>query len=235
MTTNNHPVILGTARTPFGKFGGGLAPLSAIELGAIVMREAMQRADIDKGDVTHNIMGCVVQAGLGQVPSRQAAFKAGLGYGNDYVVPEISRKRGDTVVDLPRGIPQTFDLFVLQGETGEVLIVLFGNLNAVALAQLHDDVEKVHAVELELLAERLFGDEARKVFVRSDVGQNVEDFLADISGGHGEYFLMITTELIPSIPNELFKMYSARFRRRGSPTMSVINAHSGSSSSTLIV
>ncbi len=50
-----------------------------------------------------------------------AAFKAGLGYGNDYVVPEISRKRGDTVVDLPRGIPQTFDLFVLQGETGEVL------------------------------------------------------------------------------------------------------------------
>src|SRR5438132_3862991 len=79
MANNNHPVILGTARTPFGKFGGGLAPLSAIELGAIVMREAMQRADIDKGDVTHNIMGCVVQAGLGQVPSRQAAFKAGLG------------------------------------------------------------------------------------------------------------------------------------------------------------
>src|SRR5205085_4300808 len=41
--------------------------------------EAMQRAGIDKGDVTHNIMGCVVQAGLGQIPSRQAAFKAGLG------------------------------------------------------------------------------------------------------------------------------------------------------------
>jgi acetyl-CoA C-acetyltransferase len=79
MPTNNHPVILGTARTPFGKFGGALAPISAIDLGAIVMREAMGRADIDKGDVTHNIMGCVVQAGLGQVPSRQAAFKAGLG------------------------------------------------------------------------------------------------------------------------------------------------------------
>ncbi len=79
MPSNNHPVILGMARTAFGKFGGGLAPLSAIELGAIVMREAIERAAIEKGDVTHNIMGCVVQAGLGQVPSRQAAFKAGLG------------------------------------------------------------------------------------------------------------------------------------------------------------
>jgi acetyl-CoA C-acetyltransferase len=79
MSNNNHPVILGGARTPFGKFGGALAPVSAVELGATVMREAMGRADIDRGDVTHNIMGCVVQAGLGQVPSRQAAFKAGLG------------------------------------------------------------------------------------------------------------------------------------------------------------
>src|SRR5918912_773732 len=79
MSDNNHPVILGTARTPFGKFGGALVPFSAVELGAIVMGEAMKRADIDKADVTHNIMGCVVQAGLGQVPSRQAAFKAGLG------------------------------------------------------------------------------------------------------------------------------------------------------------
>jgi len=79
MPTKNNPVILSGVRTPFGKFGGSLISLSAIELGAIAMREAMQRADIDRGDVTHNIMGCVVQAGLGQVPSRQAAFKAGLG------------------------------------------------------------------------------------------------------------------------------------------------------------
>ncbi len=79
MATNNNPVILGAARTPFGKFGGSLAPVSAIELGATAMTEAMERASIDKEDVTHNIMGCVIQAGLGQVPSRQAAFKAGLG------------------------------------------------------------------------------------------------------------------------------------------------------------
>ena len=73
------PVILSAARTPFGKFGGGLMSLSAIDLGACAMGEAIRRADIAKGDITHNIMGCVVQAGLGQVPSRQAAFKAGLG------------------------------------------------------------------------------------------------------------------------------------------------------------
>ena len=71
MTTNNHPVILGAVRTPFGKFGGSLAPVSAVDLGAIAMTEAMKRAGIDKNDVTHTMMGCVVQAGLGQVPSRQ--------------------------------------------------------------------------------------------------------------------------------------------------------------------
>lgn len=78
-TNNNNPVILSAVRTPFGKFGGGLLPVSAVELGGIVMRESMKRADIDTNDVTHNIMGVVVQAGMGQVPSRQAAFKAGLG------------------------------------------------------------------------------------------------------------------------------------------------------------
>ncbi|HUS13968.1 MAG TPA: acetyl-CoA C-acetyltransferase [Chloroflexia bacterium] len=73
------PVILGAARTSFGKFGGSLMSLSAVDLGACVMGEAIRRSDVPKEDITHNIMGCVVQAGLGQVPSRQAAFRAGLG------------------------------------------------------------------------------------------------------------------------------------------------------------
>jgi acetyl-CoA C-acetyltransferase len=77
--SNNHPVILSAVRTPFGKYGGSLIAVSAIELGATAMRESMKRANVNPTDVTHNIMGCVVQAGLGQVPSRQAAFKAGLG------------------------------------------------------------------------------------------------------------------------------------------------------------
>ncbi|MEA2573677.1 MAG: acetyl-CoA C-acetyltransferase [Chloroflexia bacterium] len=78
-SNNNNPVILAGARTPFGKFGGSLASVGAVELGAHVMREAMSRANIDRNDVTHNIMGCVLQGGLGMIPSRQAAFAAGLG------------------------------------------------------------------------------------------------------------------------------------------------------------
>src|SRR4051812_41247045 len=92
------------------------------------------------------------------------------------------------------------------GQAGEMLIILFRNLNAVPLAQLHHDVEKIHAVQLKLLAKWLLGNETRQVFIGRDIGQNIEDFLANFCGGHGTYFLMITTELIPSMPNELFKM-----------------------------
>src|SRR5215469_6605380 len=72
------PVILSAVRTPVGKFMGGLAPLSATELGAIVVKEAVLRAGIDPKQVDEAILGNVVQAGLGQNPARQAALKGGL-------------------------------------------------------------------------------------------------------------------------------------------------------------
>ncbi|MBA2694241.1 MAG: acetyl-CoA C-acetyltransferase [Rubrobacter sp.] len=71
-------VILGAARTPFGKFGGGLAPMSATELGAIAIREAIDRSGVEDEEIEHSIFGIVVQAGVGQIPSRQANAKAGL-------------------------------------------------------------------------------------------------------------------------------------------------------------
>ena len=71
-------VVLGAARTPFGKFGGALSPLSAPELGGAAIREAIDRSGVEDGDVQHSIFGVVVQAGLGQIPSRQANFLAGL-------------------------------------------------------------------------------------------------------------------------------------------------------------
>lgn len=71
-------VIVGAARTPFGKFGGALKALSAVELGSIAIKEAVERAGISGDQVDEVIMGMVVQAGAGQVPSRQAARKAGL-------------------------------------------------------------------------------------------------------------------------------------------------------------
>ncbi len=71
-------VIAGACRTPIGAFQGALAPLSATELGALVVKEAVRRAGIDPRQVDEVIMGCVLSAGVGQAPARQAAIKAGL-------------------------------------------------------------------------------------------------------------------------------------------------------------
>jgi len=72
------PVIISAARTPVGKFQGSLKPFTAPELGALAVRTAVERAGIDPAQVDEVIMGCVLQAGLGQNPARQAALKAGL-------------------------------------------------------------------------------------------------------------------------------------------------------------
>ena len=71
-------VIVSAVRTPTGKFLGGLKDLSATDLGAIVVREAVARARIDPASVDECIMGNVVSAGLGQAPARQAALRGGL-------------------------------------------------------------------------------------------------------------------------------------------------------------
>ena len=71
-------VIVSAVRTPIGKFQGALSDLSAPQLGAIVVREAVKRAGIDPNSVDECIMGNVVSAGLGQNPARQAALKGGL-------------------------------------------------------------------------------------------------------------------------------------------------------------
>ena len=75
---SNRIFILGSCRTPIGKMGGALASFSAVELGAAVISEALKRACIDPEQVDHVYMGCVLQAGQGQNPARQAAIKAGL-------------------------------------------------------------------------------------------------------------------------------------------------------------
>ena len=74
----NDVYILSAARTPIGKFGGGLSAVPATELGATAIRAAVQRAGIAPERVDEAIMGQVIQAGAGQAPARQAALKAGL-------------------------------------------------------------------------------------------------------------------------------------------------------------
>src|SRR5512146_1613613 len=71
-------VLLSACRTPIGSFGGVFKDLSAVDLGAIVIRESIARAGIDAKDVGDVIMGCVLQAGAGMNVARQAALKAGV-------------------------------------------------------------------------------------------------------------------------------------------------------------
>ncbi len=78
MGQTREAVIISAVRTPVGKFLGSLKPLKATDLGAIVVREAVRRAGVKPEDVDEVIMGCVIQAGLGQNPARQAALRGGL-------------------------------------------------------------------------------------------------------------------------------------------------------------
>jgi acetyl-CoA C-acetyltransferase len=71
-------VILGACRTPIGAFGGAFKDLSAVDLGAVVIREAIARAGVKAADVGDVVMGCVLQAGAGMNVARQAALKAGV-------------------------------------------------------------------------------------------------------------------------------------------------------------
>src|SRR4051795_9416198 len=71
-------VILGAARTPFGKMGGALSSVDATELGATAISAALERAQVEPEQVEHVVFGQVLQAGQGQVPSRQAQIKGGI-------------------------------------------------------------------------------------------------------------------------------------------------------------
>ena len=71
-------VILGAARTPIGKMGGGLSTLDATELGGVAIEAALERSGVEPEQVDHVVMGQVLQAGQGQIPSRQAQIKAGI-------------------------------------------------------------------------------------------------------------------------------------------------------------
>jgi acetyl-CoA C-acetyltransferase len=78
MSNDRTPVIVSAVRTAVGSFGGALSQIPAQELGAIAIRAAVERAGIDPASIDEVFMGCVVPAGLGQAPARQAAIKAGV-------------------------------------------------------------------------------------------------------------------------------------------------------------
>ncbi len=77
-SNSSKAVVLATARTPFGRLGGGLSSLEATTLGAAAVLAALQRSGIDPAEIEHVLMGQVLQAGAGQNPARQVVFKSGL-------------------------------------------------------------------------------------------------------------------------------------------------------------
>src|SRR5689334_13589898 len=78
MSEDFETVIVSACRTPIGAFGGALKDVSAPELGAVVIREAIARAGVSPADVGDVVMGCVLQAGSGMNVARQAGLKAGI-------------------------------------------------------------------------------------------------------------------------------------------------------------
>ena len=89
---NQDPVVIVAAqRTPLGGFQGTLSPVTAIDLSATATRAAIDASGMDAGDIDEVILGCVLPAGLGQAPARQAALAAGI----PRSVPYTRRQRRD--------------------------------------------------------------------------------------------------------------------------------------------
>src|SRR5271163_892602 len=76
--TGSHTVIVDGLRSPFGKLGGGLSNLPAVDLAAPLIKALLERNHVEGTAVDEVLLGQVIQAGCGQIPARQAAFKAGL-------------------------------------------------------------------------------------------------------------------------------------------------------------
>src|ERR1017187_2933257 len=120
----NEAVIVSPVRTPVGKFQGSLQPFSAPQLGALVVREAVRRGGLDAAQVDECIMGCVIQAGLGQNPARQAAIFGGL-------APEV----GALTINKVCGSGLKAVSLAAQGiQTGDVDIVVAGGMESMTNA-----------------------------------------------------------------------------------------------------
>ena len=117
-------VIVSAVRTPIGRFLGGLSSLSAAQLGAVAVREAVARAGVDAGAVEDVIMGHVVQAGAGQNPARQAALGAGL--------PVAS---GAVTVNLVCGSGMKAVMMAAQGvRAGDLRVAVAGGMESMSQA-----------------------------------------------------------------------------------------------------
>lgn len=116
-------VVVSFARTPFGRMLGALSRIPAVDLGALVIKEAVKRAGIDSNIIDYVFMGMVVPAGTGQIPSRQASVKAGL----PYEVPS------DTLNKVCASSLRAVNMADVLIRTGEAEIVVAGGMENMSL------------------------------------------------------------------------------------------------------
>ena len=117
-------VIVSAVRTPFGRFGGGLAEVPATELGAVAIRAGLERAGVDPEEVGYVVMGQVLQAGAGQAPARQAAIAAGI----PKEVP------ADTVNKVCASSVRAIEIAELMISAGRHEVVVTGGMESMSLA-----------------------------------------------------------------------------------------------------
>lgn len=117
-------VIVSAARTPMGGFHGELSSLTAVELGSLAIKAALERAEVDRDDVSEVLMGCVLSAGTGQGPARQSAIGAGMAMS----VPAT------TVNKLCGSGMKSIMLGAAQLQTGEADVVVAGGMESMSNA-----------------------------------------------------------------------------------------------------
>ena len=116
--------IVAAQRTPIGKFGGALAPVSAVQLGAVAIKAAVAKSGLDPQVIDRVLMGNVIQAGSGQNPARQAAIAAGI----DQSVPAI------TVNDVCASGLSSINLGASLIQSGQASIVVAGGMESMSRA-----------------------------------------------------------------------------------------------------
>ncbi len=158
-------VVVGAARTPIGSFLGSLAAVPAPRLGAVAIREALQRAGVAPGAVDEVVMGNVLQAGVGQAPARQAAIFAGL--------------------------PETAPAWTLNKVCGSGLKAVISGAQAIALG----DAEVVVAGGMESMSNAPYYDRAARTGARMGNVELVDGLIHDgLWDAYGQYHMGICAE-----------------------------------------
>lgn len=122
--SDRDPMIVSAARTPFGKLGGSLSSVAAVDLGAHVIRAALERAGVPPDEVDQCIMGTVITAGQGQIPARQAALRAGI----------PARVSSLTVNKVCASSLKAVNLAALLIKAGEAEVVVAGGMESMSQA-----------------------------------------------------------------------------------------------------